>query len=283
MLGVLGFSFKSIFIKLSYQEGLGIISIMSMRMFFSTPFFLAAYLYAFKKKDVLDFRSVMFNMGCSALYFISSVLNIAALKYIPVSIERIILFTIPVFVIIVKAFFYHEEISKKKIWLSFFSWLGVSLAFIDDFMTSDKQFENLMFGGIFVLISAISYAFFLVLSSIQIKKTNFIAFNSQIMILACFYTACLIYFIDTDSSKKLYDFSLCLYPFMLAVFSTVLPTFFLMFSLKKCGVEKSAVINNIGPFFTMLSGYFILAEQIYLNDVLGMAIVALSIYLINKK
>lgn len=282
-IGVVGFSMKSIFIKFSYSSQLDLITIMSLRMLFSLPFFVLAYLCFTRHRNRSENKSnkkLIFT--CSLFYFISSISNIAGLQYVSVTTERIILFLIPIFVLILSKTFMKKNYSKKVYFLSLISWLGVVIAFVGGNYSNGVNERDSLVGGGLIFISALSYAAYFMLSDKEMKNNGVMKFNAQVMILACIYSIILMGLSGKKSVVHLYSLSNMLYPFMLAFFSTVIPSFLMMYGIKHCGPEKTAVMNNIGPFITIIIGYITLNETISMLDILGMMIVMFCIISINK-
>lgn len=280
LIGVFGFSLKSIFIKLAYLDGITPISLMFFRMIFSIPFFFVAFLL-FKDHFIKTSIQIKFKiLLCGFLYYISSYSDISGLVYTSVNIERIILFTIPIFVLLISAIFMKNKFSKKVYILSFFSWIGVSIAFVSNQVLIDKNTHFI--GPLLIALSAITYATYLIISGEVMKKIGFIIFNSQVMIVACLLSLIPMIFEVSRTINNLPPINNFKYPLLLAIVSTVIPSFFMMYGVKHSGAAITAIINNIGPFITMICGYFFLKESIGLFDVIGMCIVIFCVISINR-
>ncbi len=68
---------------------------------------------------------------------------------------------------------------------------------------------------------------------------------------------------------------------MLAVFSTVLPSFMLSQGLKKIGSNNVAIISGIGPVSTIVQAHFILGEKIFAAQIAGTLLVIIGVLLIG--
>lgn len=111
-----------------------------------------------------------------------------------------------------------------------FSWIGVIIAFFGEQSTQAgistfKQIEGV---GL-VLLSAILYAAYYIYSAEEIKRTGFISFNSQVMILSSIFA--LISLVANGEIKETFNlqYKHLEIPFYLAVISTVLPSFFMLY------------------------------------------------------
>ena len=282
MLGVVGFSLKSIFIKLSYNSGLDFISVMSLRMFFSLPFFIVAYIFTKKSNVMFNQRKIFIVFLCSLFYFLSSLTDIIGLRYISVALERVILFTIPIFVLIIPLFYKRKKLKKDVLFFSVVSWAGVAFSFSEELFQEGGYSNHVLYGIFLVFISAISYAAFLILSHQGMKESGAINFTAQVMIFNCIYALFLLFYYKGEGGY-VYSYTLIHYPLLLAIFSTVLPSFFMIIGVKYCGPDKVSIMNNIGPFLTMLVGFVFLNEVITIYSIVGLIIVLVSVFFINTK
>ena len=282
--GVCGFAVKSIFIKISFEQGISPTQLMGLRMLFSIPFFMAAwFLDCLLSKD----KTLQFNLKgvvlCACLYFFSSQADINGLTIVSVGMERTLLFTIPLFVLLLSSILLKKKYHYRIYVAAFFSWIGIIISFLGDQSTQTgistlKQMEGV---GL-VLLSAILYSAYYIYSAEEIKKAGFISFNSQVMILSSIFA--LISLVANNEIKETFDIPLKYLetPFYLAVISTVLPSFFMLYGVKKCGAAFVSFCNNASPFVTMLIGYIAINERFTLQGVIGLVFVMASIYYVQK-
>jgi drug/metabolite transporter (DMT)-like permease len=99
VLGAFGFSAKSILIKLAYADGTQVdaITLMTLRMLMSLPFFLAVALWSRgaegRRQDPGDWMALVV-LGVLG-YYIASLLDFMGLQTISAGLERLILFLYP--------------------------------------------------------------------------------------------------------------------------------------------------------------------------------------------
>lgn len=223
LIGVLGFSLKSIFIKLAYLNGISPVALMSYRMILAMPFFILAYFLFGEKREKNEKHSFRGVVACAILYYISSYSDMLGLNITSVSMERIILFTIPVFVLIISSIFLKKRFSKKTYFFSLLSWVGVAVAFLGN--TSVNSISGSSSGVLFIFVSAISYASYFIISGEEMKKIGFITFNSQVMTLACILSLIPMLIKYRTSELHVELLVIMKFPLMLAIFSTVTPHF----------------------------------------------------------
>lgn len=279
LLGVMGFSFKGIFIKLVYESGVDSITIMGYRGIFSLPFFLAAC-FLFKEKQKLPISSYV-KMGITGfLFYFSSITDTIGLGLIPVNVERVIMFTTPIFVLLLSFICFNKRYQIGIYIAAVISWIGVAISF------ASKGLENgdSIFGIACVLTSSASYAGCMIMTSREVKYQNPLAFNAKLMTLCCVISLVPVLFnAHFDVTAIVPAKGEWTYPVLLAVVSTVLPSFLMSYGIKGCGEVVTSTFNNIGPFITMTAGVLILSETIGVYDIVGAIIVATSIMYINRQ
>ena len=111
------FSSKAIFIKLAYLERSDASLMLASRMAFSLPFFIVIGLYAFNKRRQAGLPAPGMKMIALAAvngfigYYIASYLDFAGLLFITAQLERLVLFTYPVFVMLLGFMFFGGRIT----------------------------------------------------------------------------------------------------------------------------------------------------------------------------
>ena len=95
VLAAFGFSFKAIFVKLSYAIApVEAVTLLALRMAFALPAFLWVGLVASRSAPALARRDWVSLIGLGLLgYYASSMLDFLGLQYISAGLERLILFT----------------------------------------------------------------------------------------------------------------------------------------------------------------------------------------------
>lgn len=278
LLGVIGFSFKGIFIKLIYLEGGDFLTVMGYRGFISLPFFICAY-FIFRQKNKITKGGYLRIAICSVLFYLSSLTDTIGLGLIPVNIERVVMFTIPIFVLLL-SFIFLKKTYKMGVYIAaIISWIGVAISFISKGIEGGSD----IVGILFVIASTITYASYILISSIQMRHQNALEFNAIVMSLCCFISLVpVVVSSNFDVSVLIPPKDQFISPLSLAFLSTVLPSFFMMYGMKRCGEVVSTSFNNIGPFITMGAGALVLSEMFTAYDVVGAIIVSSGIFYINK-
>ncbi|WBX75537.1 DMT family transporter [Tenacibaculum ovolyticum] len=284
LLGILGivlFSSKAVMVKLVYKYDVDAISALLLRMLFSFPFYIViAYYFRNENKEIPNTKNDylwVFLFGFVG-YYLASFFDFVGLTYIKASLERIILFIYPTIVLLFNRLFFKHRISKKQQLAIFITYLGIVITFGSEVSISGN---NTYIGGFFVLLSAITYASYLVGSGWLIPKFGVMRFTAYAMLVSCI---CVFIHFGIISNVNIFSFSWEVYllGFLIAVFATVIPSFLVSISIKLINSSNFAIVAGVGPVSTIILAVIFLNETITILQVVGIIIVVLGILLISK-
>lgn len=282
VLGIVLFSSKAVMVKLAYNYEVDAISILLLRMLFSFPFYIViAYFYrnqsTIDKPNSKDYLWLAF-FGFVG-YYLASYFDFVGLTYIKASLERIILFLYPTIVIILNKVFLKQPITKIQALAIGLTYLGIVIAFSDEVSISGSE---TYLGGFFILLSAITYASYLVGSGWLIPKFGVMKFTAYAMIVSC---VCVFIHYSIINDTNLFDFSWEVYVlgFLIAVFATVIPSFLVSASIKMISSSNFAIVAGIGPISTIILAAIFLNERLTLFQLFGALIVIIGILFVSLK
>jgi len=280
IVGIVLFSAKAIMVKLAYQYEATAVHLLLFRMLFALPFYLVIAkinkpLYPEKIKKT-DYLWIVF-FGFIG-YYLASYFDFLGLKYIKAGLERIILFVYPTLVILIGKIFLKESISTKQIIAILITYLGVIITFWGELQYND---DHVVLGGILIFLSALTYASYLVGSGWLIPKFGVKAFTSYAMLVS---TVCVIlhYLITDRTSIFEYPYQVYVLGILMAIFSTVIPSFLVSLAIKKLGASNFSILGSIGPISTILLAYFFLGERLTPLQILGAIIVIIGIMVVSR-
>jgi len=282
VLGIVLFSSKAVMVKLAYHYHVDAISVLLLRMLFSFPFYVIIALVYRKKNTAVkikeqDYLWVVF-FGFVG-YYLASYFDFVGLGYIKASLERIILFIYPTIVILLNRVFLKQAISKTQALAIGLTYIGIIIAFSNEVNVSGNQ---AFLGGFFILLSAMTYASYLVGSGWLIPKFGVVKFTAYAMLVSCFCV-----FIHYGLVGKT---DICSWPwqvyglgFLIAVFSTVIPSFLVSLSIKMISSSNFAIVAGIGPISTIILASVFLNETLTLLQIFGALIVISGIVFMSVK
>jgi drug/metabolite transporter (DMT)-like permease len=281
-LAAVGFSAKAILVKLAYAYPVDAISLLALRMLFSAPIFLlVAVRHLFKHNQprltAKDYLALLF-LGISG-YYLSSLFDFIGLQNISASLERLILFLYPTFVVVLSALFLHKPFGRKEILALLISYAGITVVFFEQL---NIHVEHLYLGAGFVFASTLTYAFYLIGTGEFVAKIGASRFTAYAMLIAS--SATLAQFFYQHPVQNLYlPCKVYEYAFYMAVFSTVLPVFMLSAAIRLIGSSHTSLIGSIGPVATLGMASLFLGEQLTTLQIIGAGLVILGVFSLTIK
>jgi drug/metabolite transporter (DMT)-like permease len=282
VLSAIGFSIKAIFVKLAYVYAVDAVTLLTLRMAFSLPFFVIAAIWVNQNNQLVTLTKhdiiTVIILGFLG-YYLASFLDFLGLAYVSAGLERLILFLYPTLVVVLSLLFYRKPLKKREMLALLLSYIGIALVFQHDLEI--MQQPNLWLGAGLVFGSALSYALFLIGSGKSIAKLGAMRFMSYSMIVACFavlfqYFLMRPFEIAFSLEKPIYQLA-----FAMAIISTVLPAFLLAAGIRQIGASRASLISSIGPITTIFLAYVFLNEPISLIQIIGSFFVLIGVLLVS--
>ncbi len=281
--GAILYSTKAIFVKLAYQYEVPGISLLALRMLFALPLYLGALTWAYWRQKLPPLQvsrsdwSYVFLIGLGG-YYIASLTDFWGLQYVSASIERLILFTYPTLVLLFSVLFFSERIKPLQIIAIMLTYAGIALTLLEELDWAENS--NFIKGVGWVSISALSFALYILFGGRLIQKFGTLRFTVYVMLSAA--TAIIIHHALTYG-WQLFHFPrpVYTYSFMMAFFSTFLPSFLISEGLRQIGSNNTAIISSIGPVSTIVLAYIFLGETLSGWQWVGTALVIAGILVIS--
>ncbi|HEY5692524.1 MAG TPA: DMT family transporter [Cyclobacteriaceae bacterium] len=286
ILGSICFSAKAIFVKLAYFEtSIDAVSLLALRMIFAIPFFLGSALISSSKKDNVKFTRKQWVyiafIGCLG-YYVSSLLDFLGLQYISAGMERLILFMYPTIVVLMSAAILKERIKIKQIIALILTYAGLLLAFAGEVNMGASNDPNFYLGCFLVFACAVTFATYIVGSGKLIPLVGPVKFNSYAMSFAAI--GVLLHFVITsDKSLLNLDNKVYLFSFLMAIISTVIPSYLRSEGIKRIGPETASIVTSIGPASTIIQANIFLDEPIFALQIAGTVLILSGVTLISWK
>ena len=195
------------------------------------------------------------------------------------SVAAIMLYTAPVFVMLISVPVFGHRISKRKICCLFLAVAGCCFVTGVLFGKTTVNGRGILFG----LGAGIGYALYSIFGKIATSK----GYNS---VTVTFYTFLLssIGVLPFTDMEKLTDFiqsdySMILYALCFIVVTTYLPYIFYTAGLKGMEPGKASVIACIEPVSAAIVGCLVYKESINIESVIGITLVIIAIFFINRE
>ncbi len=278
------FSTKAIIIKLAYGYGPQItpINLLCLRMLMSLPFFLLVLFFLERKGRaeplVRSDQYKLLGLGVVGFYF-AAYLDFVGLSYISASLERLILLLYPTLVVLLSALFLRRTISRREGIALLVSYMGIMIVFYEE-LTLDGT--NVVLGSLAILASATAFAIYLIGCGEMVKRLGSMRFTAYAMTIACLATL-LHFMLSTNANilglpPQVYGLAM-----LMAVLSTVIPTFLMNAGIRRIGASPAAIISAMGPITTIFLAYLILGEQLTHIQFMGAGLVIIGVWVVSVK
>ena len=282
ILGILLFSTKAVFVKLAYAYQIDAVPLLALRMSFSLPFYLIALFLAGKPEVKIEKTELLWVFVFGFLgYYLASYLDFQGLKYIKASVERLILFIYPSLVLLISFVFLKKPVHRIQIIALVVAYSGILLVFVPEVETNISN--HVVLGGVLVFLSGLSYASYIVGSGWLIPKIGATRFTSYCMLVSC--TLVILHYVLRGGSTHevlSYPTEVYLIALLMAIVSTVVPSYLISFAIKGLGANQFAIFGSLGPISTIVLAYFFLGERLSLVQFAGGLIVISGILIAEK-
>ncbi|MGN6418228.1 MAG: DMT family transporter [Pseudobacter sp.] len=285
-LGAVLFSTKAIIIKVAFaHSAISALTLLTLRMIFSLPFYTVAAVVAARNQENEPLTRSQWTwvvvLGLFG-YYLSSLFDFMGLQWVSAGLERLILFLYPTFAVLINGFYFKQKISGLQ-WIALLlTYAGIGLAFAGE-LQLDTGGENFYWGVFLIFCCAVTYSIYIAGSGHIIPSVGAGRFTAYAMIAAT--AGIFLHFLFAGNFGVLREAagSAWIYGLLLAIFATVIPSFLISLGMKKIGSNNVAIISGIGPVSTILQAYWILGEEIFLEQIVGTMLVVAGVLLIGWK
>ncbi|MEZ0485688.1 DMT family transporter [Fibrella aquatica] len=278
------FALKGVLIKLAYRYEVDALSLLTLRMLFALPFYAGTLLWILRRvppvKMAPTYWGIVALLGVTG-YYIASYLNFLGLLYVDASLERILLFTYPTFVLLINVFLLKRRVMMLQ-WLALLlTYAGILIAFFPHLNEAKPQ-VNLWLGTFFIILSGLVYAVYLVGSDSMIARLGAQRYTCYAMLAATIPT---VFHKLVQDGFQLSNFPVPVYliGLAMALINTVIPTFLMAEGIKRVGSGNTSIIGSVGPVFTIVLASSVLGEQISGWQLVGTVFVLAGVFLIGWK
>jgi drug/metabolite transporter (DMT)-like permease len=282
--GAILFSMKAILVKLAYGQGsvpeADAITLLALRMAFSLPFYAVIGVMGLRAHTA---RGLPLPSGRLAIkivlvgfigYYLSSYLDFAGLQYLSAQLERLILMTYPVFVALLGAAFFGARLTLWGLAALFVTYSGIVFIFAEG---ATAKGGNAVLGAFLVFCASFTYALYQLIARPLVAAIGTRLFTSIAMLAAC--AGVMLHYAATNSLNQLASASprVLWLSAVMAIASTVLPSFMISASLARVGPQAVSMIGSISPVATIVMAMAFLDEPFTAADAAGTALVIAGI------
>jgi drug/metabolite transporter (DMT)-like permease len=274
------FSAKAIVVKLAYRHGVDAATLIALRMAFSVPFFIVAYVWSSRGAAPLA-RADHARLIIIGLlgYYAASTLDFLGLQYITAALERLILYLNPTLVLLMSALFLGKRFNRRDIAALALAYGGIVLAFVHDVRLEG---DAVLLGSALVFASAVCYAAYLVMSGELVRRIGAIRLTSYAMCVSTIAVA--VQFLLLNPLAALAQPAPVIgLSVVNGLLCTVLPVFATMLAVERIGAGRTSMAAMIGPVATIALAYLFLGETVSGWQLAGTALVLAGVYTLSRQ
>jgi len=281
LLGASFFSLKAVLVKLAYlvDGPLEPITLLALRMGFALPIYLLIGTVMWRRRDSVPMRAVGYSFLLGVLgYYLCALLDFTGLLYITAQLERILLFTYPIFVVVIGAMFFGGRITRWGVLAIVLAYAGIGIIFAGGEI---GQGDNLWLGTVLILATAFLFAMFQLFAKGLITQLGSWLFTCIAMTGAA--TGILVHFLIAATSGEgvvaalILPMEVYILGLAIAFLSTIIPSFLVNIAIDRIGSQATSVLAMVGPITTIVAAIIILGEPFGWVDAFGTSVTILGI------
>ena len=277
------FAIRPIFVKLVYLEGVSPLTLICLRMAFSVPVYiviLALLLREKRNRERLNPKLILqISIAGVFGYYAASFLDLMGLQYVTAQLGRMILYSYPTFVVLLAALFLSQKIHGRTLISLLITYSGIALIFGHELHLLGG---DVITGGLYITAGAVTFAVYLVFGKSLIDKVGSPVFTCIALIAAS--TAIFIHY-GISSRLTMPEVNQTAFNLIviIALFCTIIPTFFTTAAMARIGADKTGIVSMIGPAFTSVFAVAVLSEAFTVFHLLGIGLSIIGIYILHQR
>jgi drug/metabolite transporter (DMT)-like permease len=277
--GAVAFSGKAIIVKLAYRYGVDAVTLIMYRMLFALPLFALLAWWGGRGRPSLK-RADWLAVGGLGLcgYYLASLLDFVGLQYVTASLERLILYLNPTLVLLLGLVLFRQRVQPLQLAAMAVSYAGIALVFAQEFRLEGA---DVVLGSVLVFASALSYAFYLVVSGRVVQRIGSLRLTGAATSVAC--VLCIAQFALLKPADALTVPAPVLWLSLLnATLCTFVPVLAVMMAIERVGAVLTAQTGMVGPLVTVALGVTVLGEPLNAWVFAGTAAVLAGVWLLAR-
>lgn len=267
-----------LFVRHLASFGFTSIQIASLRLSCAAIIYVIILFFKDRKGFKIALRDIPLFLGLgllSILFF--TYCYFTAIQIMAMSTAAILLYTSPIWVMLMSLIFFKEKLTSQKI-------IALILAFLGCVLVSGIGGGKVTVWGLLVgLGSGIGYGLYSILGTVALRKYSTYTVTTYTFIVAglgSFFVA------DTpDMISKLQQTgavpSTLLFVLVTAIFTAVIPYLLYTLGLSKTTASRAAILATVEPVTATIFGFFVMHEKVSMVALVGIVLVLMAIAVLN--
>ena len=269
-----------IFVRKLGTYGFSAIQIVSIRISLAALIFSLVLLIKDRRGFRISIKDIPLFLGLgfgSILFF--TVCYFTAITMMSLSTAAILLYTSPVWIMLMSIFFFHEKLDRRKL-------IALLLAFGGCVLVSGISGEGMTVTGLLIgLGSGIGYGLYSILGKIALRK-----YSSYTVTTYTFIFAAAGSWIISQPADMIGKFSvasdfgfLIVLCFLTALITAVIPFLSYTIGLESVEASKAGIIATIEPMVATLIGILVFSEKLTFMSGAGILLILAAVVILNLK
>lgn len=269
-----------IFVRKLGTYGFSAIQIVSIRISLAALIFSLVLLIKDRKGFKISPKDIPLFLGLgfgSILFF--TICYFTAITMMSLSTAAILLYTSPVWIMLMSIFFFHEKLEKRKL-------IALALAFGGCVLVSGISGEGMTVTGLLIgLGSGIGYGLYSILGKIALRE-----YSSYTVTAYTFIFAAAGSWVISQPADMIGKFSaapdfgfLIVLCFLTALVTAVIPFLSYTIGLESVEASKAGIIATIEPMVATLIGVLVFSEKLTLMSGAGILLILAAVVILNLK
>jgi drug/metabolite transporter (DMT)-like permease len=269
-----------IFVRRLSACGFSSIQIVSIRVTLAALIFCLVLLikdpsgFRISVKDIplflgLGFGSILFFTVC---YF-------TAITMMPLSTAAILLYTSPIWIMLMSVLFFHEKLTGRKI-------LALVLAFAGCVLVSGISGEGMTLKGLLIGLGAgFGYGLYSILGTVALRRYSPYTVTTYTFVFAAVGSWLICRPADMFAKFAAAEDlpGLVLFCFLTALVTAVIPFLAYTLGLRTVEASRAGILATVEPLVATLVGILVFSEPLTLLSGLGMLLILAAVILLNQK
>ena len=269
-----------IFVRKLTEYGFSSVQIVSIRVTLAALFFCILLLI----KDRSGFRiaprdiPLFLGLGFGSILFFT-VCYFTAITMMPLSTAAILLYTSPIWIMLMSVLFFHEKLSRKKL-------LALALAFAGCVLVSGISGEGITLTGLLIgLGSGLGYGLYSILGTVALRKYSPYTVTAYTFLFAAAgsWLICRPADMVSKFTAAQDPGSLLLFCGLTALVTAVIPFLFYTLGLRTVEASRAGILATVEPLVATVVGILVFSEPLTLLPALGILLILSAVIILNRK
>ena len=269
-----------IFVRTMTSWGFSSIQVTAVRLTIGAVLFLLLLLIRSPKDLRIRLRDVplFLALGVISILFFT-ICYFTAITMLPLSTAAILLYTSPIWVMLMSVLFFHEKFTSRKL-------LALAMAFGGCILVAGISGGSISLAGLFFgLGSGFGYALYSIFGTVALRRYSPFNVTTYAFLIAavgiqfiCPPTELLPLFAAASPPSKAVLFAI-----VMALVTAVTPYLLYTLGLARVEVSRAAILATVEPLVATLFGVLVFSEPLTLSSLLGILLILAAIVLLNTK